>query len=85
MPRPPRVHDTETFAHLTMHAVGTDRLFSVEAEALSFLRILGDVVCNRRLELFAYCLMSTHVHLLIRDPTANLPHAMRDLTGRYAR
>jgi putative transposase len=85
MPRPPRVHDPETFAHLTMHAVGTDRLFNLEPEAVSFLRILGQVVSHHGLELFAYCLMSTHVHLLIRDPQARLPYAVRDLTGRYAR
>ncbi|MDX6521752.1 MAG: REP-associated tyrosine transposase [Gaiellales bacterium] len=68
-----------------MHAVGTDRLFTLEPEAVGFLRILGEVVSHRGLELFAYCLMSTHVHILIRDPQASLPHAMRDLTGRYAR
>ncbi len=45
MPRPPRVHDTEMFAHLTMHAVGTDRLFIVEPDALSFLRIRRTCIC----------------------------------------
>ena len=49
------------------------------------MRILGQVVLRNRLELAAYCLMSTHVHLLLRDPETNLPNAMRDLTGRYAR
>jgi putative transposase len=85
MPRPPRIHDPERFAHITVHAVGSEQLFTLEWEALSFMRILGQVVVRNHLELSAYCLMSTHVHLLLRDPESNLPNAMRDLTGRYAR
>jgi hypothetical protein len=76
MPRPLRVHDTEKIAHLTMHAVGTERLFTLEPEALSFLRILGDVVARGRLELFAYCLMSTQIYSsAIRKPAFHMPCA----------
>lgn len=85
MPRPPRSLDPESFAHLTVHAAGTERLFTVEPEAVKFIWTLGDVVSRDRLELAAYCLMSTHVHLLLRDPETTLPNAMRDLQGRYAR
>jgi putative transposase len=85
MPRPPRICDPERFAHITVHAVGSEQLFTRESEAVGFLRILGQVIVRNGLKLSAYCLMSTHVHLLLRDPESRLPDAMRDLTGRYAR
>ena len=33
----------------------------------------------------AYCLMTTHYHLLVETPTAELSEAMRDLNGIYAK
>ena len=68
-----------------MHAVGGERLFVVESEAVSFLRILGEIVDHHELELHAFCLMTTHYHLLVRDVRARASDAMRDLNGRYAR
>jgi putative transposase len=85
MPRPPRICDPERLAHITVHAVGSEQLFTRESEAIGFLRILGQVILRNGLKLSAYCLMSTHVHLLLRDPESRLPDAMRDLTGRNAR
>jgi REP element-mobilizing transposase RayT len=83
MPRPARDVDSERFAHLTMHAVANQRLFVVHGDAVRFLTIVGEVVSS--LEVHAYCLMPTHVHVLIRDPGGEVSKVMRDLNGRYAR
>jgi len=68
-----------------MRAVDGESLFVVHAEAVSFLRILGEIVDRYRLELHAFCLMTTHYHLLVLDVEASASEAMRDLNGRYAR
>ena len=68
-----------------MHAVSGERLFAVEAEAVAFLRIVGEIVEHHGLELHAFCLMTTHYHLLVWDMQARASEAMRDLNGRYAR
>jgi REP-associated tyrosine transposase len=68
-----------------MHAVSAERLFLVEAEAVVFLRILGEIVDHHGLELHAFCLMTNHYHLLVKDVRARASEAMRDLNGRYAR
>ena len=70
---------------MTTHAVAEVRLFTVAPEAYAFLRLLADVVARHALELHAYCLMSTHVHLLLGDPETEISPAMRELNGRYAR
>jgi putative transposase len=85
MPRAPRLPYPGTFAHLTMHAVGDERLFLIEGEALAFVRILSEIVGVHDLEVHSYCLMPNHYHLLVRDVRARASEAMRDLNGRYSR
>ncbi len=68
-----------------MHAVGDERLFRIEGEALAFVRILSEIVGLHDLEVHSYCLMPTHYHLLVRDVRARASEAMRDLNGRYSR
>jgi len=67
-----------------MHAVADERLFAAHEDARRFLSIIGDAV-SCALEVHSYCLMPTHVHLLIRDPNAEVSAVMRDVNGRYSR
>ena len=50
-----------------------------------FLSGLARVVRRGLLEVHAYCVMTTHFHLLVRSPTAELSRAMQLVQNRYVR
>jgi putative transposase len=85
MPRPPRVPDYGGYAHITSHAVSGEVLFRTERDAGAYLKLLGVAVVKYELELCCYCLLSTHVHLLVRDRAARISPAMRDIGGGFTR
>jgi REP element-mobilizing transposase RayT len=45
--------------------------------------LLGEITDTFGVELYAYCLMDNHYHLLMHTPRANLSVAMRLLQGLY--
>jgi REP element-mobilizing transposase RayT len=49
----------------------------------SFLDLLGDMVRLWKVEIFAYCLLDNHYHLLLSTPAGGLSRAMRHLDGIY--
>jgi len=51
----------------------------------SFLGIIGELVKLGALEVFAFCLMPNHYHLLTRTPTGELARWMRHINGDYVR
>ena len=50
-----------------------------------FKAALGSVMIRERLTCLAYCLMTTHYHLLLDAPEGALPRAMKRLNWTYAR
>jgi REP element-mobilizing transposase RayT len=49
----------------------------------SFLALLSDISRLWKIEIFAYCLMDNHYHLLLQIPKGGLSRAMRHLDGIY--
>ena len=49
----------------------------------SFLDPLADIARLWKVEIYAYCLMDNHYHLLLSTPTGGLSPAMRHLDGIY--
>ncbi len=47
--------------------------------------LLGITLTRQRWRCTAYCLMTTHFHLLVETPQANLDRGMQYLAGLYAR
>ena len=74
---------------LTYHVIvrGADRqlLFEETKDYLKFLDFLQLYKEKYEFEIFAYCLMSNHVHLLLRHPeTVTLERIFRSLNSSYA-
>ena len=65
-------------------AKGFDPLFVGDADRCLFLLELGATVGVTGWRCLAYCLMTTHYHLLVQTPTPNLAAGMWRLNGRYA-
>ena len=86
MPRPPRQLVDGGYYHLI--ARGNNRLFVLAlAEGfVSFTHLLGQGKAKYPAQLFHYCLMTNHLHLLLRiDQGADLPKFMQFLLLGYSR
>jgi REP element-mobilizing transposase RayT len=60
-------------------------IFTDDRDRRRFLGLFAAIVPRFRLECVAYCLMSTHYHLVLRTLEANLSLAMRTFNGDFAK
>jgi len=67
-----------------LRGVNRQRIFKESADYERFLLHLSQVKRSSDFKLFAYCLMSNHVHLLLRENEVPLSHIFKRLGARYA-
>jgi len=70
--------------HITQRAAGKEPLFLEDDDYLFMLVTLKEISHTHNLRIHAFCLMPSHVHLLLSPAEENLYDAMRDLFSRYA-
>ncbi|MEM8885256.1 MAG: transposase [Planctomycetota bacterium] len=85
MARRPRCDDPDTFHHGFNRGVSKRTIFETREDCRYFLSLVLREVRAKRIELIAYCLMTTHFHLLVRSVTGELSVAMKRIQNRYAR
>jgi putative transposase len=83
MARTPRLQVPGGIYHVTAQASTGRMLFADDDERLEFLDILSALVPSRAWSCMAFCLMTTHYHLLVRTPEADLAAGMQYLNGRF--
>jgi putative transposase len=71
-------------SHITQPAAGKDPCFIEDDDFLCMLGFLNESAQKYDYEIYSFCLMRNHVHLLLRPNKENLQNAMRDLFSRYA-
>lgn len=82
--RPSADHSGPTY-HVVNRAVFGQLLYENFGEYLAYVRLMAHVLHPSPIELFAFCLMPNHVHLLLRTPTeADLSAFMQRLTMTHA-
>lgn len=84
MPRIARKISKTKIYHVMARALNKQVLFDEETDFLHFLKILKDIksICN--FDLFAYCLMTNHFHLLIKEKDISISTIMNKIDSRYA-
>jgi hypothetical protein len=70
--------------HVTCHSVWTSELFRDDLDRVEFLRELAAVVRRFTWTCVGYCLMGTHVHLILEVGSGTLADGMQELNTRYA-
>ncbi len=85
MPRQPRSHLDDGVYHVTARATAGEPLFVVELDRQDFLELLGSTAQRSRWVCHAYCLMSTHYHLILQAAREELSTGMRRLNDVYAK
>jgi putative transposase len=74
----------DVVSHITQRAAGKEPLFVEDGDYLYMLANMKDISKSRSLDVYAFCLMPTHVHILVSPRGDELHAAMRDLFSRYA-
>ena len=83
MPRQARKHAESGIYHVMFRGIDRQLIFEEKQDYLFLLEIIQECkdICN--FELYAYCLMGNHVHLLIKTLDDSLETIMKRLAGRY--
>ena len=71
--------------HLFARGVDHLAIFRDREDRLEFLALLADVVDREAWSCHAFCLMDTHVHLVVEARLARISRGMQRLLGTYAR
>ena len=82
--RPLRLQFPGPIYHVTARGNRRQDIFRSEADCLLYLALLARVAERFEWEVFAYCLMPNHVHLVLRTRHANIARGMQRLHGLYA-
>ena len=85
MSRPLRIQYPDAWYHVMNRGKRGEAIFTTKEDYWSFVDLLGELDEVFNVKIAAYCLMSSHYHLLVQTPDANLSRSMRHLNGVYTR
>ena len=81
MPRKPRIEKIG-FYHIINRGVAKANVYLSDDDYLEFLNILQDASQEYGFEIYSFCLMSNHYHLLLRTSDKNLSILMQKINSR---
>lgn len=85
MGRKPRIEYEGAVYHVSARAVGRRALYSCSADRFHFLNLLRRTRRKYSWDFLAFCLMTSHYHMVLRTDRPNLSRGMAWLNGSYAR
>jgi REP element-mobilizing transposase RayT len=83
MPRKARRKSGTGVYHITARGVNGQAIFLDDKDRIQFLTILRKIKEKYPFELLAYCLMSNHIHLLVREGEEGISQLMQRLGSSY--
>jgi putative transposase len=84
MARAPRKESLTGIYHVVSCGNGECLIFEGRQEKQQYLHYMEQVKEKKEIELFAYCVMEDHVHMVLRAELDEMSGYMRDLTSRYS-
>ncbi len=85
MPRKPRIISSSGIYHVVLRSVNQHIIFEENSDYSKFLLMLSDCRTKYDIDIYAYCLMDNHIHLLINAKPEILSTFFRSLGTRFAR
>ena len=70
--------------HVIARGVGKQLIFEDDRDRRFFMKLLVEALEDSSAELYAWCLMGNHFHLLVHAPISSLAQLMKQVCGRYA-
>lgn len=83
MPRQSRRKSGSGIYHIVMRGINRQVIFEDEEDCMKFMQTLQKYKEKSRYEVYAYCLMGNHVHLLLKIGEEPLEQVMRRICGSY--
>lgn len=83
MSRKARVKSESGIYHIMLRGINQQQVFEDTEDYEKFLDILRDCKEICRFEIYAYCLMGNHLHLLIKEGTESLEQMFKRICGRF--
>jgi putative transposase len=84
VPRAPRSCLPDGFFHVVSRGVFGARIYSDAGDRRRFVELLEQSAKDHRWDCYAYCLMSTHYHLVVESRRRDLSAGMHALNFRHA-
>ncbi|MCR5746387.1 MAG: transposase [Lachnospiraceae bacterium] len=85
MPRKPRIFSPTGIYHIILRSINKHIIFEEDADYLKMLYILSDCKRTFDTDIYAYCLMDNHIHLLIHSSEDHLASFFQSLGTRFVR
>ncbi len=83
MPRQARQQSASGIYHVMLRGINRQNIFEDAEDRAKFLQTLNHYKTISEYKLFAYCLMSNHIHLLIKVEKENLELVLKRIAGSY--
>lgn len=83
MPRKPRELSPSGYYHIILRGINKQTVFASHQEKSYFLKVLQRMGKEREYEIYAYCLMNNHAHLLIKTGSKPLDVSMKRISVSY--
>lgn len=71
--------------HVTARSIESLKIFSNRHLKVMMLDILSEEIRRFKIELYAYCIMDNHYHLILKNNNLRMSDCMRNVNGRFAR
>ena len=85
MPRLPRLQFEGALYHVFSRGNRRERIYETDSDYAMFEKIMIEAMNWSGVQLYAWCLMPNHFHLLLETPEGNLSEFMQRLATRYAK
>ena len=79
-----RKQSPDDIYHVVARGTGRQLIFEDDDDRRMFLDLLAKALNRCRCELYAWCLMGNHVHLLVHAPMDSVSACMKQLLGTYS-
>jgi putative transposase len=83
MPRSARKKSSTGIYHVIFRGINKQRIFEDEEDYFFFLEKLSTYQVKSKYEIYAYCLMSNHIHLLLKEGHEDLGISFRRIGSSY--
>lgn len=83
MPRKARLVSNTGIYHILLRGINRQVIFEDDEDFGVFLGVLAKYKMEFCCQIYAYCLMENHIHLLMKIPSNDLQHFMRKVGTKY--
>ena len=83
MPRHTRLISEAKIYHIVLKGVNSNTLFFDKGDYESFLKYFKTACTNYKIEIYAYCIMSNHIHLLLKADDDNIPEMFKSFGATF--